>query len=129
MLKSPISKRAKLNRLALLAEKVKKRSKTEPAEEFLLKFQRIQQGLKVAIASLNPEADFDEQNETEILSPLSLEMSHSLKYLAKPNEKPKLTEILALESGVDDGLLECMVRLTRISHGLKEKALKEGVFI
>ena len=126
MLKTPISKRAKLNRLALLAEKVKKRT-SEPADQLLLKFQRIQQGLKVAIASLNPDIDFDDQ--TEALSPLGLEMNKSLNNMEKPCQKPKLSEILEIESGVDEALLECMQRLTRISHGLKAKALREGVFI
>lgn len=42
---------------------------------------------------------------------------------------PEITEISLLEEFTDENLLECMKKITFISKTMKEKAIKQGLFL
>jgi len=118
----PISKLSKLDILTFLKEKVKKKfPESTSSKDLIMKLQQIQQSLKVAIVLMKPDIDFEE--EPSPLFSFSLNKDEILKV------DTKISEILIKESRVDESILECMQKITRISHCLKTKALREGVYI
>ena len=84
------------------------------SDEIIEKLGFFEENLKKAIKDLNPKADF------------SLNSSEKTVFL---NNIPQISEIMATESFIDQGLLACMVSLSRISNEMKQKALKTGVFL
>lgn len=135
MLKKPISKLSKLKRptplrIAPLANRLNKPLENSDVvhDELIKKFQEIQQGLKVAMVTLKQQ-DAEAKEEKELMSPDDFLRKTQLKVFDPRaiHKTPTISEILAADSVADEALLECIKKISQISHGLRSKAFQEGI--